>query len=141
MTPRAQEAYGGIRRSGLNLDIPSQSATNVANLWTALRPLSSDENDFYMAFIRLPFILEHRSNNWKIIKGATKESPGIRNWDAQLLSLFEIAKLMAARPRKYTRVKHANKANWLYPGTELNPADPQIDQDFTFVRIAHKNIP
>jgi len=140
MNERSLQAYRGIERSALKLDVPAASEQNVANLWAALRPLTPDESSFYTRFINLPFILEHRSDSWKIIKGHTKSEPGERNWEARLLSLFEIAKLLAGRPKKYTRVKQATRRNWLTLGTTIDPSEPNIGDDFVFVKIANKEI-
>jgi hypothetical protein len=140
MNERAQQAYRGILNSGLRLDVPHASADNVAALWGALRPLSTGENRFYTRFIALPFILEHRSDSWQIIKGSTKQDPGVRKWDGKLLSLFEIAKLLAGRPKVYTRVKDASRSRWLRPGTTIQPPNPAIGENFVFTRISGKPI-
>ena len=73
-------------------------------------------------------------------QGGTKQEPGDRKWDGKLLSLFEIAKLLAGRPKIYTRVKSASRAAWLKPGTRINPAEPEIGQEFRFEQINHKPI-
>lgn len=140
MNERARQAYQGILNSRLRLDVPAKSSENVANLWSRLRPLSGDENRFYQRFIALPFILEHRSESWEIIKGATKEKPGERNWEGKLLSLFEIAKLLAGRPKKFTAVKQASRQTWQPAGTVIDPPQPQVGEDFTFVEINYKPI-
>lgn len=140
LSQRAREAYGGIEASALNLNVVEASRANVARLKALLRPRSSDEHLFFRRFIHLPFILEHRSHSWAAIKGQTKESPGDRNWKGKILSLLELAKLFAIRPRKYTRVKDATKRKWLVPGTEIEPANPEIGENFHFTKINGKPI-
>ena len=139
LSQRAREAYGGIEASALNLNVVEASRANVARLKALLRPRSSDEHLFFRRFIHLPFILEHRSHSWAAIKGQTKESPGDRNWKGKILSLLELAKLFAIRPRKYTRVKDATKRKWLVPGTEIEPANPEIGENFHFTKINVKS--
>jgi hypothetical protein len=140
MNERSLQAYRGILNSKLRLDVQAASGRNVAELWNALRPLTEAENLFFSRFIALPFILEHRSDSWKIIKGSTKEQPGDRNWEGKLLSLFEIAKLLAGRPKKYTRVKQVNRQKWQPQGTVIHPAEPNLGDDFHFVEINGKPV-
>jgi hypothetical protein len=101
LDPRAQESYDGIMASKVNVDIVNASHLNL----TRLRGmnLNNSELEFYQRFRNnLPIILEHRASaeqtsGWQAIKGGTKQWGGVKNPDAQLLSLFELSKLMAVR--------------------------------------------
>ena len=98
MDERAQDAYNGIKASKVALDIVEESKINLANL--RLMVLTEDEKQFVARMQSLPLVLEHRSSDaedsgWQKIKGGTKEHGGTKNLDAKLLSLLELAKLLA----------------------------------------------
>jgi hypothetical protein len=64
--------------------------------------LKPDESQFVQRFVGLPFVMEHRAKDeatagWQMIKGGTKAFGGTKNPDAQLLSLFELGKLLGSR--------------------------------------------
>jgi hypothetical protein len=100
MDARSQQAYDRVRTSTYAIDIEPQSHTNLGNLQRM--QLTAEERTFRDIVIGLPFLLEHRSSDaadsgWQVIKGGTKEHGGVKNTNAQLLSLFEVAKLKAIR--------------------------------------------
>jgi len=92
-------AYDGVKNSKCSIDIITQSNTNLVNLKSKLSPLDKNESDFKNMCMALPLILEHRSSSaedagWQKIKGHTKQWGGIKNQDADLLSLFGLAKFL-----------------------------------------------
>ncbi|MEO3433480.1 hypothetical protein [Inquilinus sp. CAU 1745] len=103
MNVREQAAYDAITQSTIGVDIVGASESNLKKL--RAMNLTEDEKNFVNKFEALPLMLEHRSSDaensgWHAIKGKTKTHGGVKNGDAAMLSLFELAKLIASRSGK-----------------------------------------
>ncbi|MGB6744200.1 MAG: hypothetical protein WBE38_11100 [Terracidiphilus sp.] len=142
MDARSQQAYDRVHTSSYAVDVEAQSHINLANL--SQMQLTPNEQTVFTRVVGLPFILEHRSKDtadagWQVIKGKTKEHGGNKNPDAQLLSLFEVAKLKAVRSGK-TSVKGIDIANLAVSDVDWDTLKEMFGDGFENINTSKKDL-